>query len=70
MLTAGSDSIDVNQFLGWMGNKMTDNYNADDLVQAFRYTLRPVVGLVLVTAVGVVSVVSVVIVIVVVVEWF
>jgi len=32
----GSDSIDTNQFLGWMGNRMTDNYNTDDLVLAFK----------------------------------
>ena len=34
--TLASDSIDTNQFLSWMGNRMTDNYNGDDLVLAFK----------------------------------
>mmetsp|Transcript_7589 Transcript_7589/g.10472 ORF Transcript_7589/g.10472 Transcript_7589/m.10472 type:complete len:149 (+) Transcript_7589:110-556(+) len=32
----GADSIDLNQFLTWMGNRMTENYTDNDLVQAFK----------------------------------
>jgi len=32
----GIDMVDCNQFLNWMGNRMTENYSTDDLVMAFR----------------------------------
>eukprot|EP01117_Protostelium_nocturnum_P011097 TRINITY_DN4028_c0_g1_i1.p1 TRINITY_DN4028_c0_g1~~TRINITY_DN4028_c0_g1_i1.p1 ORF type:complete len:150 (+),score=47.86 TRINITY_DN4028_c0_g1_i1:163-612(+) len=32
----GADSIDLNGFLNWMGNRMSDNHNESDLITAFR----------------------------------
>jgi Ca2+-binding EF-hand superfamily protein len=32
----GADSLDQNQYLSWMGRKMTSSLNAEDLVMAFK----------------------------------